>query len=271
MKGIKLGRALAAGVATVAILNALSALSMPVRERQAPVFLVVAWLGLLLMHAAAYHFGDRVRSRLDLGAYAGAQAAILFAIALSRPPAPLTIVEERTVGPSLGKDSIDRGKRASILGCLLIVVMVVTYYRFAGLLAVGALALYALFTLGGLALLDATLTLPGLAGFLLSVGMAVDANVLVFERIREELAQNKTVPAAVDAGFQHAMPAIVDSNLTTVLTALFLFQFGTGPVQGFAITLIIGILASFLSAVYVTRTFFLIWIQRRPAAAALPI
>ena len=101
----------------------------------------------------------------------------------------------------------------------------------------------------------------------------VDAvqRVLVFERIREELAQNKTVHAAVDSGFQHAMPAIVDSNLTTVLTALFLFQFGTGPVQGFAVTLIIGILASFLSAVFVTRTFFLIWIQRRPTAAALPI
>jgi len=186
-------------------------------------------------------------------------------------PAPLTIVEERTVGPSLGKDSIDKSKRAAIVGCLVIVVMVVVFYRFAGLLAVAALGFYVLFTLGGLALLDATLTLPGLAGFLLSVGMAVDANVLVFERIREELAQNKTVPAAVDGGFQHAMPAIVDSNLTTVLTALFLFQFGTGPVKGFAITLIIGILASFLSAVFLTRTFFLIWIQRRPTLKEFPI
>ncbi|MBI2402229.1 MAG: protein translocase subunit SecD [Gemmatimonadetes bacterium] len=186
-------------------------------------------------------------------------------------PAPLTIVEERTVGPSLGKDSIDKGKRAAVLGCLVIVLMVVVYYRFAGLLAVAALGFYALFTLGGLAGLGATLTLPGLAGFLLSVGMAVDANVLVFERMREELAQNKTVHAAVDGGFQHAMPAIVDSNLTTVLTALFLFQFGTGPVKGFAITLIMGILASFLSAVFVTRTFFLIWIQRRPALKELPI
>jgi len=186
-------------------------------------------------------------------------------------PAPLIIVEERTVGPSLGKDSIDKGKRAAVLGCLIIVLMVAAYYRFAGLLAVAALAFYVLFTLGGLALLDATLTLPGLAGFLLSVGMAVDANVLVFERIREELAQNKTIRAAVDGGFQHAMPAIVDSNLTTVLTALFLFQFGTGPVKGFAITLIIGILSSFLSAVFVTRTFFLIWIQRRPTLKEFPL
>jgi len=186
-------------------------------------------------------------------------------------PAPLTIVEERTVGPSLGKDSIDKGKRAAMVGCLAIVLMVVVYYRFAGILAVGALSFYVLFTLGGLALLDATLTLPGLAGFLLSVGMAVDANVLVFERIREELAQGKTVHAAVDGGFQHAMPAIVDSNLTTVLTALFLFQFGTGPVKGFASTLIIGIMASFLSAVFVTRTFFLVWLHRRPGLAELPI
>lgn len=186
-------------------------------------------------------------------------------------PVPLTIVEERMVGPSLGRDSIQRGTRAAIIGSLAIVVMVVAYYRFAGLLAVAALGFYVLFTLGGLALLGATLTLPGIAGFILSVGMAVDANVLVFERIREELAQNKTVRAAVDAGFDHAMPAIVDSNLTTVLTALFLFQFGTGPVRGFASTLIIGILASFLSAVFVTRTFFLIWIQRRPAAKELPI
>ena len=117
-----------------------------------------------------------------------------------------------------------------------------------------ALALYMLFTLGGLAMFGATLTLPGLAGFVLSIGIAVDANVLIFERIREELARGKTVRLAVDEGFKHAMPAIIDSNLTTVLTALFLFQFGTGPVKGFAVTLIIGILASMITAIFVTRT-----------------
>jgi preprotein translocase subunit SecD len=186
-------------------------------------------------------------------------------------PAPLTIVEERTVGPSLGKDSIDKGKRAALVATLAVVVIMAAYYRAAGLLAVVALGFYVIFLLGGLALLGATLTMPGLAAFALSVGIAVDANVLINERIREELAHNKTIRAAVDAGFQHAMPAIVDSNLSTILTALFLFQFGTGPVKGFAITLVLGILASFLSAVFVTRTLFLIWIHRRPAMKELPI
>ncbi len=186
-------------------------------------------------------------------------------------PAPLTIVEERTVGPSLGKDSIDKGKRAALVGTLVVMLIMAVYYRTAGILAVVALGFYVVFTLGGLALLGATLTMPGLAAFVLSIGIAVDANVLINERIREELAHNKTLRAAIDAGFQHAMPAIVDSNLSTILTALFLFQFGTGPVKGFAITLVIGILASFLSAVFVTRTFFLIWIQRRPAMKELSI
>jgi preprotein translocase subunit SecD len=186
-------------------------------------------------------------------------------------PAPLTIVEERTVGPSLGKDSIDKGKRAAVVGTIAVMLIMAVYYRIAGLLAVAALGFYVVFLLGGLALFGATLTMPGLAAFVLSIGIAVDANVLINERIREELAHNKTLRAAIDAGFQHAMPAIVDSNLSTILTALFLFQFGTGPVKGFAITLVLGILASFLSAVFVTRTFFLIWIQRRPAMKELSI
>ena len=180
-------------------------------------------------------------------------------------PVPLVIVEERTVGPSLGRDSIEQGKRAIIIGAALVVLVLVLYYRFVGLLAVAALGFYLLFTLGGLAGLGFTLTLPGLAGFVLSLGMAVDANVLIFERIREELAQNKTPRSAVDGGFEHALPAIIDSNITTVLTAFFLLQFGTGPVRGFAWTLIVGITASFVTAVFVTRTFFLIWLQRRTA------
>jgi preprotein translocase subunit SecD len=120
-------------------------------------------------------------------------------------------------------------------------------------------------------MIDATLTLPGLAGFVLSLGLAVDANVLIFERIREELALNKSPRTAVDSGFQHAMPAIIDANVTTVIMAAFLFQFGTGAVQGFAVTLIIGIVASLLTAVFVTRTFFLIWLQRRSPSAQLSI
>jgi preprotein translocase subunit SecD len=186
-------------------------------------------------------------------------------------PAPIEIVEERTVGPSLGRDSVARGQRAGIVAITLVVVMIALYYRTAGLLAIGGLVFYVIFALGGLAMIDATLTLPGLAGFVLSLGLAVDANVLIFERIREELALNKSPRTAVDSGFQHAMPAIIDANVTTVIMAAFLFQFGTGAVQGFAVTLIIGIVASLLTAVFVTRTFFLIWLQRRSPSAQLSI
>ncbi|HEX9582860.1 MAG TPA: protein translocase subunit SecD [Gemmatimonadales bacterium] len=212
------------------------------------------------------------RGQIELGSASLQQAQDLaLVLRAGALPTPLHIVEERTIGPSLGRDSIDRAVRAALIGTVAIVAFVALYYRLAGLFAITALAFYVLFTLGGLASFGATLTLPGLAGFILSVGMAVDANVLIFERIREELAQNKTVRAALDAGFLHAMPAIVDSNLTTVLTALFLFQFGTGPVKGFAVTLIVGILASFVSAVFVTRTIFLLWVQRRGALAELSI
>ncbi len=186
-------------------------------------------------------------------------------------PIPLKIVEERQVGASLGQDAIRSGIIAGVIGTLFVVIVITSYYRVAGLLAVGALALYVLFTVGGLAMLDATLTLPGLAGLVLSIGIAVDANVLIFERIREELAAGKTVPLAVEEGFRHAMSAIIDSNVTTVLTGLFLFQFGTGPVRGFAVTLILGIIASMVTAVFVTRTLFMLWLQRKPAMATLSI
>jgi preprotein translocase subunit SecD len=212
------------------------------------------------------------RGQIELGNASLQQAQDLaLTLRAGALPVPLTIVDQETVGPSLGRDSIGQGERAAIIGTIAIVLLMAVYYRVAGLFAVTALAFYVLFTLGGLAMFGATLTLPGLAGFVLSIGMAVDANVLINERIREELEQNKTLRAAVDAGFQHAMPAIVDSNLTTVLTALFLFQFGTGPVKGFAVMLVIGILASFLSAVFITRTFFLMWIMRRSGAKELPI
>jgi len=186
-------------------------------------------------------------------------------------PAPLMIVERSTVGPTLGKDSIHDASIAATVGVLLVIVIMVGYYRLAGSLAVGALILYVLFTLGGLAVLGATLTLPGVAGFVLSVGIAVDANVLIFERIREELALGKSVRLAIDAGYKMAMNAIVDSNVSTVLTAAFLFWFGTGPVKGFAATLIIGIAASMISAIYVTRTFYNIYLERRPGLQTLSI
>ena len=186
-------------------------------------------------------------------------------------PAKLRIMEERTVGPSLGQDSIDRGKIAGVIGMVAVVIVMILYYKMAGLLAVMALAVYGMLVMGGLAALGATLTLPGMAGLILSVGMAVDANVLIFERIREELILGRATRTAVDEGFAHAMSAIVDANLTTLFTTLILFQFGTGPVRGFAVTLSIGIVASFFSALYVTRTFFLMYLSGKKASDPISI
>ena len=186
-------------------------------------------------------------------------------------PVPLQIVKERQVGASLGADAISAGMIAGIIGIAFVVAVMVLYYKMSGALSIVALLVYVLITLGALAGLGATLTLPGLAGLVLSIGIAVDGNVLIFERIREELALGKSVRLSVDEGFKHAMSAIVDSNVTTALTALFLFQFGTGPVQGFAVTLIIGIAASLFTAVFVTRTLFMIWLDRRPAMSTLSI
>ena len=186
-------------------------------------------------------------------------------------PAPLQIVEERSIGPSLGADSINDGIKAGVVGVVLVILIMIGYYKMSGALAVGALTLYCLFTLAGLAAFGFTLTLPGLAGFVLSIGIAVDANVLIFERIREELVHGKSLRLAVEEGFLHALPAIIDSNVSTVLTALILYIVGTGPVQGFAITLIIGIAASMISAIFVVKTFFLIWLYRRPDMVTLSI
>ncbi|MDA1096028.1 MAG: protein translocase subunit SecD [Chloroflexi bacterium] len=199
---------------------------------------------------------------------AGDLALVLRAGAL---PAPLQIMEERTVGPSLGQDSIDRGRIAGIIGVVVVIVIMTLYYRVAGVLAVLALGVYLLLVLGGLAAFGFTLTLPGMAGLILSVGMAVDANVLIFERIREELILGRATRTAVDEGFSHALSAIVDANITTLITALILFQFGTGPVKGFAVTLAIGIVASFFSALYVTRSFFLMYLSRKKASDPISI
>ncbi len=185
-------------------------------------------------------------------------------------PVPLHVVEEGELGPSLGQDSIRAGVRASLLAVGFVLLVLGVHYGPSGLLAVGGLFLYVLYSLGGLAAFGFTLTLPGLAGFALSIGMAVDANVLIFERIREEMDAGKAVRTAVNQGFAHAMSAIVDSNVTTAITALILYLVGTDPVKGFALTLLIGIGASMISAVFVTRTFFLVWLRRRPAMTRLP-
>jgi preprotein translocase subunit SecD len=186
-------------------------------------------------------------------------------------PVPLRVAEVRSIGPSLGADSIRAGIRAGAIAVALVVIIMIVYYRFSGMLAVGGLALYVLYTLATLAGFDAVLTLPGLAGFVLSIGIAVDANVLIFERIREELAHGKTVRTSIDEGFKHAMPAIIDSNVSTILTAAVLYQYGTGPVKGFAVTLIAGIVASLVTSIFVVRTFYMIWLQRSRGVQTLSI
>jgi preprotein translocase subunit SecD len=171
-------------------------------------------------------------------------------------PAPVKILEERTVGPSLGKDSVDQGFTSMIVGGVLVLIMVALYYRLSGLIANFALLLNIPFLMAGLAAFGATLTLPGIAGIILTIGMSVDANVLIYERIREEMRLGKTVRAAMEAGFSRATVTIMDSNITTLIAALVLFQFGTGPIKGFAVTLTIGLISNVYTAVYVTRIIF---------------
>jgi protein-export membrane protein SecD len=208
------------------------------------------------------------RGQIELGQSTMEDASDLALVLRSGAlPAPLKIVEERSVGPSLGADSVQNGKIAGIVGILAVVAMMLLYYRMAGLFAVAGLTLYVLFILGALAMLDAALTFPGIAGLILSIGMAVDANVLIFERIREELAAGRSVRPAVQEGFKHALSAIIDSNITTLITAAILFYVGTGPIQGFAVTLAVGIIASMFTAIFVVRTLFMLYLERRSAAA----
>jgi protein-export membrane protein SecD len=178
-------------------------------------------------------------------------------------PAPLQIIEERIIGPSLGHDSIRKGSTAALIGFFVTIAFMLFYYRVAGGFATVALLLNMVYLLAALAGFRATLTLPGIAGLILTVGMAVDANVLINERIREELRWGKTVRASIDVGYERAFRTIIDSNLTTIITALVLLQFGTGPVKGFAVTLTMGILVSMFTAVYVTHTMFHIYLGRR--------
>lgn len=179
-------------------------------------------------------------------------------------PAPVKIIEERTVGPSLGKDSIEKGIKSMVIGGCVVIIFMAIYYGLSGVIADLALLMNILFIMGGLAFFGATLTLPGIAGIILTIGMSVDANVLIFERIREELRLGKTARASIEGGYGKALVTILDANITTLIAALVLFQFGTGPVRGFAVTLSIGIVASLFTAIFVTRIIFdYLYVQRR--------
>jgi preprotein translocase subunit SecD len=186
-------------------------------------------------------------------------------------PAPIEYQEERTVGPSLGADSIRSGVRACVFGLLFVVAFMLFYYRGAGVNAVVALVLNMILMLAGLILFQATLTLPGIAGIILTIGMAVDSNVLIFERIREELRSGKTIPSAIEQGFARAFVTIIDTHVTTIISSLFLFVFGTGPLRGFAVTLVIGLLINLFSAVYVSRTIFMWELSRKRKLESLSI
>jgi SecD/SecF fusion protein len=180
-------------------------------------------------------------------------------------PAPVHIVEERSVGPSLGSDSIQEGLMAGAIGTIMVIVFMLVYYQLSGLIAIVAVVLNIFYLLACLAGLGATLTLPGIAGIVLTVGMAVDANVLIFERIREELRNQKSVRQAVQLGYDRAFRTIFDANVTTIISSVFLFQFGTGPIKGFAITMIIGLIANLFTAVFLTRMVFDFMLSRGKA------
>jgi preprotein translocase subunit SecD len=231
----------------------------------------------LFERITAEHVGKRLAIVLDNTIYSapvirerisGGQAQITgsFTIEESRDlaivlragalPAPVRIEENRTVGPSLGQDSIRKGLTAGLIGSLLVVLFMLVYYRLSGVAAIVALVLNILMLLAGLAYFHATLTLPGIAGIVLTIGMAVDANVLIFERIREEVRTGKPARAAVEAGFARAWSAILDGNVTTLIAAAMLFQFGTGPIKGFAVTLSLGLIANLFTAVFVCKVMF---------------
>ncbi len=179
-------------------------------------------------------------------------------------PAPVKIIEETTVGPSLGKESIEKGIKAGISGLIIVMIFMVFYYKLSGVIADLALLMNVVLLWAALALLGATLTLPGIAGFILTIGMAVDANVIIFERIREELRKGRNLYSSVEAGFSRAWGTILDANVTTLIAAAVLFQFGTGPIKGFAVTLSLGILSSMFTAVFVTKVILDIIVKRKP-------
>ncbi|NIM98676.1 MAG: protein translocase subunit SecD [candidate division Zixibacteria bacterium] len=200
----------------------------------------------------------RDRGVIEMGGMATIEDATDLSIVLRAGalPAPVKIIENRVIGPSLGQDSISKGTTAAMIGFLLVLVFMAFYYRLSGIIAGIAVIFNLIYLLAAMAALHATLTLPGIAGIILTIGMSVDANVLIFERIREELRTGKTVRAAIDAGYKRALYAIVDSHVTTLITAAVLFQFGTGPVKGFAVSLSLGVAISLFTAVVITRVIF---------------
>jgi protein-export membrane protein SecD len=177
-------------------------------------------------------------------------------------PAPLTILEERTVGPDLGADSIHAGALAAIVGVVLVIVFMVVFYGLFGLFADVALFFNLCIMMAGLSLLGATLTLPGIAGIALTMGMAVDANVLIYERIREELRGGRTIISSLQAGFERAFGTILDSHVTTLVAGALMFWLGEGPIKGFAVTLSLGVLTSLFSSILVTRLIIVTWLRR---------
>ena len=182
-------------------------------------------------------------------------------------PASLTYLEERTVGPSLGRDSIRAGVLASVVGLSLVVVFMLVFYKLSGINAIVAMAINLLVLLALMAYFGATMTLPGIAGFILTIGMGVDSNVLIFERIKEELGAQRGVKAAVAAGFDRVFLTILDTHVSSLIAAAFLFQFGTGPIRGFAVTLSIGLLTNVFTSVFVSRTLFELALARRQTAS----
>ncbi len=213
------------------------------------------------------------RGQITMGQGRDLQAAQDLSLVLKAGalPVPLKVAEVRNIGPSLGQDSIRQGITAGVVAVLLILIIMVGYYRFSGFLAILGLVMYVLYTMGLLASLDAVLTLPGLAGLVLSIGMAVDSNVLIFERIREEMDRGKTMRTAINEGFDHAFSAIFDTSAVAILTSMVLYQYGTGPVKGFAVTLIAGLIAGMFTSIFVVRTFFLLWLHRTRGAQTLSI
>ncbi len=178
-------------------------------------------------------------------------------------PAPVRLLEERTVGPSLGRDSIQKGTNSALLGLLLVALFMIVYYKFSGIVADIALVFNIIIVLGVMSYFHATLTLPGIAGIILTIGMAVDANVLIFERIREEMDKGKTIWSSIETGYGRAFVTILDANVTTFIAGVVLYNFGSGPIKGFALTLMIGIAASMFTAIFVTRTIFEFLLERK--------
>lgn len=242
-----------------------------------------AWTGANINNYMAVVLNDEVKSAafiksqiFDQGEISGRfskTTAEDLALTLRSGALPATLIyqEERTVGPSLGADSIRAGVYASIGGLLFVVAFMLFYYRGSGINAVIALTLNMILTLAGLIVFDATLTLPGIAGLILGIGMAVDSNVLIFERMREELRDGKSIPSAIEIGFDKAFITIIDTHITTIIAAVILYLYGSGPIRGFAVTLVLGLLINLFSAVFVSRTIFMWLLERNPDKKTLSI